>query len=64
MPCWHGGSHKERGTLRSSVFKELQFNLNPQMDEHRKSALAVPEIVHLTRRMAGDTPSELSHHRD
>ena len=28
-PCWHGGSHKERGTLRSSVLKECQFNLNP-----------------------------------
>ena len=57
MPCWHGGSHKERGTLRFSVLKELQFNLNPQMDEYGKSALAVLEISHVTGRMAGDTPS-------
>ena len=64
MPCWHGASHKERGTLRSSVFKELQFNLNPQMDENRKSALTVLEISHVTRRMAGDSLSVLSHHRD
>ena len=64
MPRWHGGSHKERGSLRSSVFKELQFNLNPQMEEHGKSALAVLEICHVTRRMAGDSPSVLSRHRD
>ena len=64
MPRWHGGSHKERGSLRSSVFKELQFNLNPQMEEHGKSALAVLEICHVTRRMAGDSPIVLSHHRD
>ena len=63
MPCWHGGSHKERGTLRSSVLKELQFSLNPQTDEHGKSALAVPEIGHVTKRMAGDSPSMLSHHK-
>ena len=50
--------------LRSSVLKELKFNLNPQMDEHGKSALAVLEICHVTRRMAGDSPSVLSHHRD
>ena len=64
MPCWHGGSHKERETLRSSVFKELYFSLNLRTDEHGKSALAVPEISHVTRRMAGDSPSLLSHHRD
>ena len=64
MPCWHGRSHKERGTLRSSVLKELKFNLNLQMDEHGKSALAVLEICHVTRRMAGDSPNVLSHHRD
>ena len=51
-------------SLSSSVFKELQFNLNPQMDEHGRSALAVLEISYVTRRMAGDTPSVLSHHRD
>ena len=28
-PCWHGGSHKVRGTLRPSAHRELQFNLNP-----------------------------------
>ena len=60
----HGGRHKDRGTLRSSVFKELYFNLNLQTDEHGKSALAVPEIGHVTRRMAGDSPSLLSHYRD
>ena len=64
MLCWHGWSHKERGSLRSSVFKELQLNLIPQMDEYGKSALAVLEISHVTRRMAGDSPSVLSHHRD
>ena len=63
-PFWHGGSHKKRGTLRSSVFKELQFNLNPEMDEHGRSALAVLEIRPVTRRMAGDSPNVLSHHRD
>ena len=46
------------------MFKELHFNLNPQIDEHGKSALAVLEISHVTRRMAGDSPSVLSHHRD
>ena len=50
--------------LRSSVFKELQFNLNPQMYEHGRLALAVLEISHVTKRMAGDTPSVPSHHRD
>ena len=35
----------------------------PQMDEHGKSALAVPEIGHVTKRMAGDSPSMLSHHK-
>ena len=52
------------GTLRSSVLKELQFHLNPQLDEHGKSALAVLEISHVTWRMTGDSPSVLSHHRD
>ena len=46
------------------MLKELQFNLNPQMDEHGKSALAVLEISHVTKRMAGDSLSVLSHHRD
>ena len=55
---------REWGTLRSSVLKELKFNLNLQMDEHGKSALAVLEICHVTRRMAGDSPNVLSHHRD
>ena len=64
MQSWHGGSQKERGTLRSSVFKELQFNLNPQTDAHRKSALAVLEISHVTKRIAEDSPNVLSHHRD
>ena len=35
------------------MFKELQFNLNPQMDAHRKSALAVLEISHVTREWLG-----------
>ena len=52
------------GTLRSSVLKEFQFYLNPQLDEHGKSALAVLEISHVTRTMAGDTPSVLPHHKD
>ena len=52
------------GTLRSSVLKELQFYLNPQLDEHGKSALAVLEISHVTWRMTGDSPSVLSQHRD
>ena len=56
-------SQGEGNTQVLSV-KELQFNLNPQMDEHRRSALAVLEISHVTRRMAGDSPSVLSHHRD
>ena len=56
-------SQGEGNTQVLSV-KELQFNLNPQMDEHRRSALAVLEICHVTRRMAGDTPSVLSHYRD
>ena len=56
MPCWHGGSHKERGTLRFSVLKELQFNLNPQMDENRKSALKVLEISHVTLEWLGIVP--------
>ena len=46
------------------MFKELQFNLNPEMDEHGRSALAVLEIRPVTRRMAGDSPNVLSHHRD
>ena len=46
------------------MFKELHFNLNLQMDEHGKTALAVLEISHVTRRMAGDIPSVLSHHKD
>ena len=46
------------------MFKELQFNLNPQMDAHRKSALAVLEISHVTKRIAEDSPNVLSHHRD
>ena len=32
------------------------------MDEHGKSALAVLELSHVTRRIAGDSPSVLSHH--
>ena len=54
---------RERGTLRSSVLKELKFNLNLQMDEHGKSALTVLEICHVTRRMAGDSPSVISQHK-
>ena len=46
------------------MLKELQFNLNPQMDEHGKSALAVLEISHVTKRIAEDSPNVLSHHRD
>ena len=49
-------SQREGNTQVLSV-KELQFNLNPQMDEHGRSALAVLEISHVTGRMAGDTHS-------
>ena len=62
MPAWW--ESQGEGTLRSSMFKKLQFNLNSQKDEHRKSAPAILEISHVTRRMTGDTPSVLSHHRD
>ena len=33
-PCWHGGRHKARGTLRPSVIRELHFSLNPKVHEH------------------------------
>ena len=38
------------------MFKELQFKMKSQMHETGKSALAVHEISHVTRRMAGDSP--------
>ena len=62
----HAGMWESQGEGNTQVLnvKELQFNLNPQMDEHRRSALAVLEISHVTRRMTGDSPSVLSHHRD
>ena len=58
--CWHGGSHKERGTLRASVLTELQFNQSPQVYEHGKSALATPQIDHVTSGVG----SVLSHRSD
>ena len=56
MLAWWGGSINERGTLRSSVFKELQFKTKLEIHEPVKSTLAVLEISHVTRRMAGDSP--------
>ena len=58
--CWHGRSHKERETLRASVLRELQFNQSPQVHEHWKSALAIPEIDHVTSGFG----SVLSHRSD
>ena len=54
----------EEGNTKDLSHGELQFNQSPQMHEHRKSALAIPEIGHVTRRMAGDSPNVLSHYRD
>ena len=62
-PCWHGGSHKERGTLRPSVFRELQCNLSAFGAWTWMTAQAVPEIGCVTSRMAGDNPSVMSHHK-
>ena len=62
IPGWHDTWHKEKGTLRSSALKRLQFNQSLQMDKLGKSALAICEIGHVTKRMAGDSPNVLSHH--
>ena len=62
----HAGMRESQGdgiTQFLSV-QRASVQFDPQMDEHRKSALAVPEIGHVTGRMAGDSPSVLSHHRD
>ena len=51
------------GNSKASVLTELPFNQRPQMQKHGKSALAIPEIEQVTRRMAGDSLIVLSHHR-
>ena len=59
MLAWY--ESQEEGNTNDLSLRELLFNQNPQIHEHRKSALALPEIGHVTRRMAGDSPSVLSH---
>ena len=61
---WPGEGHKKMGTLRASAPKKLPFIQSPQMHEHGKSALAIPEIHQVTSRMAGDSPNVLCHHND
>ena len=62
MLAWY--ESQEEGNTKDLSLRELQFNQGPQMHEYGKPALAIPEIGHVMRRMAGDSPSVLSHHKD
>ena len=51
------------GNTKTLSPQRASINQSPQIHEHKKSALAFHEICHVTRRMARDSLSVLSHHK-